>query len=137
MQEIIINEFTSSDRQVCDMDCLNCKFADCINDCKDLLEEEIERQNKLDKEVKYDEGWVEAKSIPLYVYNHSEKGRARADKYIKSEKGKAAQSRYAKSEKGKERTRKATRKRVESGKNAEYCRRYRERKKAAMAAGLS
>lgn len=50
-------------------------------------------------------------------------------KYNKSDKGKARLKRYAESEKGKENAhRKAERDRI-TGRNAEKCRRYRERKK--------
>lgn len=47
--------------------------------------------------------------------------------YIHSERGKAAQKRYSESEKGKARDGRKYRKRIETGKNAEYCRRYYER----------
>lgn len=44
--------------------------------------------------------------------------------YIHSEAGKAAQERYNKSEKGKERDKRRQKRRIESGKNAEMCRKY-------------
>ena len=50
-------------------------------------------------------------------------------KYFQTEKGKAAQKRYKQSYKGKVAQNKINAKRVETGKNAIYCRRYREKKK--------
>lgn len=52
----------------------------------------------------------------MYRYNHSDKGKARA-------------VRYNNSPKGKERSRRASQKDIESGKNAERCRKYYWRKK--------
>jgi hypothetical protein len=43
---------------------------------------------------------------------------------MESEKGKEAQMRYAQSDKGKARDKRKQEKKVKSGKNAEYCRRY-------------
>lgn len=74
----------------CNMDCFNCIYDDCINDCK---------------------------SEKQYRYNHSEKG-------------KEARKRYANSEKGQANEKRKREKKIASGKNAEYCRRYYARKKA-------
>lgn len=52
----------------------------------------------------------------MYRYNHSDKGKTRA-------------VRYNNSPKGKERSRRASQKDIESGKNAERCRKYYWRKK--------
>lgn len=87
----------------CNMDCFNCIYDDCINDCK---------------------------SESQYRYNHSEQGRQAKKRYAQSEKGKQAQARYAKSDKGKARDKRKMEKRIASGKNAEACRRYYLKKKA-------
>jgi hypothetical protein len=72
------------------MNCFECIYDDCINDCKN------EKQ---------------------YRYNHSAKGRE-------------ARKRYANSEKGQANEKRKRDKKIASGKNAEYCRRYYARKKA-------
>lgn len=51
------------------------------------------------------------------------------NKYNNSDKGKERQKRYNNSPKGKERSKRASQKAVESGKNAERCRKYYWRKK--------
>lgn len=53
---------------VCNMDCLNCTFDDCIND-------------------------MSPRQIVMYRYNHSDKGKARIKKYQKKyiESGKNAE----------------------------------------------
>ena len=43
---------------------------------------------------------------------------------MESEKGKEAQMRYAQSDKGRARDKRKHEKKIKSGKNAEYCRRY-------------
>lgn len=43
---------------------------------------------------------------------------------MESEKGKEAQMRYAQSDKGRARDKRKQEKKIKSGKNAEYCRRY-------------
>ena len=50
-------------------------------------------------------------------------------KYEASDKGKERSMRYRKSEKGKENEKRKRKKKVESGKNAEYCRRYYQKHK--------
>ena len=88
----------------CNYDCFNCTLPDCCNDSS--VRQEI-----------------------MYKYNHSEKGKARMNRYNNSEKGKERQKRYNNSPKGKERSRRASQKDIESGKNAERCRKYYWRKK--------
>lgn len=89
---------------MCDFDCFNCVFSDCINDSS--VRQEI-----------------------LYKYNHSTKGKIRMKKYNSSEKGREREKRYLNSEKGKEKQRKSTQRDIKNGKNAERCRRYYQRKK--------
>lgn len=55
--------------------------------------------------------------------------KARFTKYNHSEKGKAREEKYAKSEKGRDNNRRKMQRKIASGKNAEACRRYRERRK--------
>lgn len=62
----------------------------------------------------------EAKKAKFARYNHSEKGKAREEKYAKSEKGRAN-------------NRRKMQRKIASGKNAEACRRYRERLKNVQA----
>lgn len=71
--------------------------------------------------------FLEGRKTQGITYTDSVKRRQM--KYNKSDKGKARLRRYAESEKGKENAhRKAERDRI-TGRNAEKCRRYRERKK--------
>lgn len=77
---------------VCNMDCFNCQHEDCINNLTNG-------------------------QITMYLYNHSDKGKARAKRYDQSDKGKA-------------RAKRRTQKDIASGKNAERCRAYYYRKKA-------
>lgn len=62
-------------------------------------------------------------------YNQSEEHKISQKKYFQTEKGKAAQKRYKQSEKGKAAQKRREAKRIEAGKNAMYCKRYREKKK--------
>lgn len=66
-------------------------------------------------------------------YRHSPKGQEMLRKYSKSQNFANAQEKYRHSEKGIENERKKRQKKVETGKNAEYCRRYYYRKKAEIA----
>jgi len=65
-------------------------------------------------------------------HNHTEKGKETLRRYNASEKGKARHKRYMQSEKGKELARRRSQKAVASGKNAERCRAYYQRKKEKM-----
>lgn len=62
-------------------------------------------------------------------YNQSEEHKISQKKYFQTKKGKAAQKRYKQSEKGKAAQKRIEAKRIETGKNAIYCKRYREKKK--------
>lgn len=66
-------------------------------------------------------------------YRHSPKGQEMLRKYSKSQNFKDAQEKYRHSEKGIENEQRKRKRKVASGKNAEYCRRYYYRKKAEMA----
>ena len=87
-----------------------------------LLSGEIPRPMNLRVYTEQEKKW-------WHKYNHSEKGKARAKRYAQSEKGKARAKRYVLSEKGREVARRKNQRDILSGKNAERCRRYRERKK--------
>lgn len=110
---------------MCSMDCLNCTLPDCEND--NLTQAERKEQDELDREVigsrKY------GRSLVVWNYQHSEKGKSAQAKYNASEKGKERNRRYIHSEKGKAVAKKKKQKCIENGKNAEYCRRYYQRKK--------
>lgn len=127
-------------------DCLNCVLSDCSYN--ELEQSDIVQQNKSDKEIAFEnkleqlEPKQRAKVIYGRMYEQSEKGKARRrrynrseahriaqKKYFQTEKGKAAQKRYKQSEKGKAAEQRKNIKRIEAGKNAIYCKRYREKKK--------
>lgn len=127
-------------------DCLNCTLDDCLYNT--LEQSDIVQQNKFDKYIAFEnklehlEPKQRAKAIYDRKYEQTEKGKERRrrynrseahrvsqKKYFQTEKGKAAQKRYKQSYKGKAAQNKINTKRVETGKNAIYCRRYREKKK--------
>lgn len=106
------------------MDCLNCQYADCIND--KLTDDERKNQDAYDNDsirerIQEERSALRKGKLKFYDYNHSGKGKARA-------------CRYAQSDKGKARDKRKQDKRIASGKNAEYCRAYRQRKKAEQQA---
>lgn len=127
-------------------DCFNCTLDDCLYNT--LEQPDIVQQNKLDKEIAFRnkleqlEPKQRAKVIYDRMYEQTEKGKARRrrynqseehkisqKKYFQTEKGKATQKRYKQSEKGKAAQKRREAKRIETGKNAIYCKRYREKKK--------
>lgn len=111
---------------MCDMNCLECGYKDCRNNT--ITDAERKAQDAYDTEIrgsrKYGRGLV------VWKYEHTDKGKARAKRYEQTEKGKERQKKYARSEKGKAVAKKKRQKKIASGKNAEYCRRYYQRKKA-------
>lgn len=62
-------------------------------------------------------------------YRNSDKGKEVIARYRKSQSYNEAQKKYQQSEKGKENERRKRQRKIDSGKNAEYCRRYYYRKK--------
>lgn len=66
---------------------------------------------------------------PSRYMAREEKRKARFTKYNHTQKGAERLKRYAKSEKGKANDRRKMQRKIASGKNAEACRRYRERRK--------
>lgn len=127
-------------------DCLNCVLSDCSYD--ELEQADIVQQNKSDNEIAFEnkleqlEPKQRAKVIYDRLYEQSEKGKARRrrynqseahriaqKKYFQTEKGKATQKRYRQTEKGRAAQKRRDARRIENGKNAIYCKRYREKKK--------
>lgn len=97
----------------CNRDCFNCTKEDCFVD--EITEEEMREQDLIDREIRHE--------------NETDKRKRTQNKYNRSDKGKASRMRYAKSEKGKANMKRAQQRRIESGKNAEYCMRYYYKKK--------
>lgn len=127
-------------------DCFNCMLEDCIYN--ELEQIDTAQQDKFDKDIAFEnklehlEPKQRAKAIYDRKYEQTEKGKERRrrynrseahrvsqKKYFQTEKGKAAQKRYKQSEKGKAAQKRIEAKRIETGKNAIYCKRYREKKK--------
>lgn len=100
---------------MCNKDCENCKYDDCICESADYSDIDT---SKLDLEIS-EQRAKEKGNYSIWKYNHSEKGKAARKRYKQSEKGKATEKRH-------------TQKRIASGKNAEYCRNYYRRKKERM-----
>lgn len=101
-------------------DCFNCMLEDCIYNGLEQID--TAQQDKFDKDIAFENKLehLEPKQRAKAIYDR---------KYEQTEKGKAAQKRYKQSYKGKAAQNKINAKRVETGKNAIYCRRYREKKK--------
>lgn len=140
----------------CKYICSKCPFDDCTFDGVTL--EEIKRQDDFDEKILPTEPEILKKREYMKRYNSSEKGKVRREKYRKSENGRKAQSkynhsdkkkiavkryqqtdkgklsreRYLQSEKGQAMLKRKNEKRKENGKNAEYCRQYRLRKKEEL-----
>lgn len=122
-------------------DCLNCTYTDCIY--SKLERADIIAQDKFDRELKIVEPEILRLRERQKRYFSSEKGKEAIERYHKTEKYKKSQRRYNNSEKGlerikrylstekgKESLKRKNKKKIESGKNAEYCRRYYQKMKA-------
>lgn len=131
-------------QKCCYPNCFECSYSDCRYN--GLEYSEIKLQDEFDKSLELVEPEITLRRKRQSKYSKSDKGKerlrkyARSDKgklvakrYMQSEKGKALQKRYLESEKGKAMQKRKAEKRIESGKNAEYCRRYYLRKKEKMA----
>lgn len=96
----------------CDKNCNLCVFDDCICESEDYSD-------------------VETKDLDLEASKQRaiEKGYYKQWKYYHFGNGKFTQKRYRQSEKGKATSKRQMQKKIESGKNAEACRRYYQRKK--------
>lgn len=110
---------------MCNMDCFHCTKEDCTKET--ITTAERKSSNEYDTEIigkrKYGRAAVQ------WRYEHSEKGKAVRKRYNSSDKAKATQERYLQSEKGKATKKRKQQQRIESGKNAEYCRAYYQRQK--------
>lgn len=95
--------------------CFECSYQDCMY--SDLEQMDIVAQDKFDDELKVVEPEILRRRKSLKKYNASQKGKERHKKYINSEKGKISEK-------------KRQNKKIESGKNSEYCRRYYQKMKA-------
>ena len=99
-------------------DCLNCPYPECIATIDD-----IKRQWRHDRKYKRRDSadtvptMTRSSVKPIYIGTSYTEGVKRRQK------------RYNQTEKGRENQRKKTQRKIESGKNAEYCRRYYERRK--------
>lgn len=69
---------------MCDKDCFNCIYKDCI--CEDITGAEIEIINDEDAAIKWDN--MNRRQRALYKYENSPKGKERAERYNNSPKGK-------------------------------------------------
>lgn len=120
--------------------CLKCTYADCVYSKLEMAD--VIAQDKFDKELEVVEPEVLRARKRQRRYSSSEKGRQTIERYHKTERYKESQSRYNNSEKGvermkrylntekgKEMQKRKQRRKIESGKNAEYCRRYYQKKK--------
>lgn len=106
-------------------DCLNCQYTDCrYNDLERL--DEI-KQDEFDSSLANPE--VLALRARQKRYERTCKARERRTAYESTDKAKERHLRYLQSEKGKSMLKRKQQKRIESGKNAEQCRRYRLKKK--------
>ena len=136
---------------MCDMKCFECSKPDC--DFDGVTHDECISQEVRDRFALYDRKYgaervradynrTDRGRERLKKYETTEKAKERRKKYQQSEKGKEARRRYNSSEKGKARHReymktekgkairkKQAQKRIVSGKNAERCRAYYQRKK--------
>lgn len=139
---------------MCNRDCFNCLEHDCTND--ELTYDEIISQNVRDRFAMYERKYGSKRVAADYErsdrgkerqrkyeatekakerrkkYSQSKEGKAAKRRYNSSEKGKASQKRYLKSEKGQAMLKKKRQKDISSGKNAEACLKYYQRKKEKM-----
>ena len=106
-----------------------CAYKDCVNES--LTPEERKAQNEYDIEIIGERKY--GRDLIVWKHWHSEKGKATMRRYNSSQKGKERQKRYLQTEKGKAMKKavekRASKKAIASGKNAEYCRNYYQRKK--------
>lgn len=104
---------------MCNMDCFHCRKVDCDNN--EVTAAEIKAQDKFDREAVGERKYGIDRKI--WLYNNSAKG-------------KEARKRYEQSEKGRATAKRKQQRRIASGKNAEYCRAYRQRKKEESKCGV-
>ena len=127
-------------KKCCYPNCFECPYDDCryngiecgerkLQDIfdKELEVVETEILKRRQKQKRYSKTEKYKKSQDLY--NMSDKRKESQKRYNQSQKGKDARKRYLDSEKGSEMQKRKQLKKIESGRNAENCRRYYWRKK--------
>ena len=107
-------------------DCLHCTLLECEYDGIEIDDEAI--SNAIDSEI------IHMRVVEQHYINGTYSTYDSKRRYHRSEKGKAALKKYLVSEKGKEAQKRKAQKDIETGKNAEKCRRYYERHKAEILA---
>ena len=102
---------------MCNHDCFNCKYDDCINN--DVTVDEIKKNEEVARSC--DRAESRKKQI-TYQYNQSDKCKAIQAKYDRSEKGKERSKRYEQSEKGKARRKRYENSEKRRARRREKCR---------------
>lgn len=149
--------------EMCNHDCFNCQYSDCIVETDTAESDEIENIPFMvgypDREIIYGTSYTESQKRYNQSaggkerskrYDLSQKGKERYRQFYTTDKGKELLRQYELSEKGKERHKRylctekgkamlktQKQKMIASGKNAEYCRRYRLRKKLEKLNGFT
>lgn len=131
-----------SNYEMCNLDCFNCPYDDCIQD--GITDNEIASAKHRDEiaKIRHSSDDVLAHRKSVARYRKSEKGKATQNRYRKSTKGqeairryeqssrcKESKTKYAKSEKGKE----AHKRYLASPKGQEMLKRKYERRKLKLA----
>lgn len=77
--------------KICDMDCLHCKFSDCINDCDMTLEErQFSRQYETSLKKEFEPKVIPELGMERYIHNRPDKEayqKARNAEYEEKRKG--------------------------------------------------
>lgn len=107
-------------------DCLNCPLPECEYDGIGIEDEIL--SNSIDREI------MHMRVVESHCINGSYNTYASKRRYHRSEKGKNALKRYLNSDKGKEAQKRKAQKDIDTGKNAERCKRYYERHKSEILA---
>ena len=97
--------------------CDSCLFTDCIYD--GVERKDVYEQDEMDKQLQLVEPGILRR-------------RERQRRYNKSDKGKASRKRYSMTKKGIENEKRKKQRKIDNGRNAEYCRRYYYKKKMEM-----
>lgn len=96
-------------KHICNYDCLNCKFEDCINDSDVLSDNEVSFSTYYESLIKSErvEESIRQTNNPHYrsvkKYRHTEKGKEMLHRMNTNEKAKERYKRYEKTDKAKER----------------------------------
>lgn len=96
-------------KRVCNMDCLNCEFSDCVNNSNNLSDSEVsfsvDFENSIKKERRQEEirQIDDPKARAVAKYRQTPKGKEMLHRRNTSENGKERFRRYEKTDKAKER----------------------------------